>query len=72
MKSYRFLIKFILTVSIISILNLNGFSQQVMSLENALSLTLKENISIKIISNETDQIKNYEKFKYHVSLKPLV
>ena len=61
MKSYRFLIKFILTVSIISIFNINGFSQEVMSLESALSLTLTENISIKIITNEIDQIKNYEK-----------
>ena len=48
MKSYRFLTKFILTVSIISILNINGFSQDVMRLENALSLTLKQNISIKL------------------------
>ena len=61
MKNYRFLTKFILTSSIISILSSNGFSQQIMSLENALSLTLKENISIKIKTNELDQIKNYEK-----------
>ena len=32
-----------------------------MSLEDALSLTLKENISVKIKTNELDQIKNYEK-----------
>jgi len=61
MKNYRFLTKFILVSSIISILSSNGFSQQIMSLENALSLTLKENISIKIKTNELDQIKNYEK-----------
>ena len=61
MKSYRFLIKFILTVSIGSILNNNGFSQELISLENALSLTLKENIDVKIKTNELDQIKNYEK-----------
>ena len=61
MKSYRFLIKFILTVSIGSILNNNGFSQELISLENALSLTLKENIDVKIKTNELNQIKNYEK-----------
>jgi len=61
MKSYRFLIKFILTVSIGSILNNNGFSQELISLENALSLTLKENIDVKIKTNELDQNKNYEK-----------
>jgi len=61
MKSYRFLIKFILTVSIGSILNNNGFSQELISLENVLSLTLKENIDVKIKTNELDQIKNYEK-----------
>ena len=61
MKSYRFLTKFILTVSIISILNINGFSQQVMSLENALSITLNENISIKIKTNELDQMENNKK-----------
>ena len=61
MKSYRFLIKFILTLSIGSILNNNGFSQELISLENALSLTLKENIDVKIKTNELDQIKNYEK-----------
>ena len=66
MKSYRFLTKFILTVSIISILNINGFSQQVMSLENALSLTLKENISIKIKTNEFDQTKNNETREKHM------
>ena len=61
MKSYRFLIKFILTLSVGSILNNNGFSQELISLENALSLTLKENIDVKIKTNELDQIKNYEK-----------
>ena len=61
MKSYSPITKFILTVSIVSILSTNGFSQQLMSLEDALSLTLKENISVKIKTNELDQIKNYEK-----------
>ena len=61
MKSYSLITKFVLTVSIISILSTNGFSQQLMSLEDALSLTLKENISVKIKTNELDQIKNYEK-----------
>jgi outer membrane protein TolC len=48
-------------MSIVSILSTNGFSQQLMSLEDALSLTLQENISVKIKTNELDQIKNYEK-----------
>ena len=61
MKSYSLITKFILTVSIVSILSTNGFSQQLMSLEDALSLTLKENVSVKIKTNELDQIKNYEK-----------
>ena len=61
MKSYSLITKFILTMSIVSILSTNGFSQQLMSLEDALSLTLKENISVKIKTNELDQIKNYEK-----------
>ena len=61
MKSYSPIRKFILTVSIVSILSTNGFSQQLMSLEDALSLTLQENISVKIKTNELDQIKNYEK-----------
>ena len=61
MKSYSLITKFVLTVSIISILSTNGFSQQLISLEDALSLTLKENISVKIKTNELDQIKNYKK-----------
>ena len=61
MKSYSLITKFILTVSFVSILNTNVYSQQLMSLEDALSLTLKENISVKIKTNELDQIKNYEK-----------
>ena len=61
MKSYSLITKFILTVSIVSILSTNGFSQQLMSLEDALSLTLQENISVKIKTNELYQIKNYEK-----------
>ena len=61
MKSYSPITKFVLTVSIVSILSTNGFSQQLISLEDALSLTLKENISVKIKTNELDQIKNYEK-----------
>ena len=61
MKSYSLITKFVLTVSIISILSTNGFSQQLISLEDALSLTLKENIIVKIKTNELDQIKNYEK-----------
>ncbi|OUV71592.1 MAG: hypothetical protein CBC83_07690 [Flavobacteriales bacterium TMED123] len=72
MKSYRLLTKFILTISIISILNINGFSQEVMRLENALSLTLKQNISIKIKNNELDQIKNNEKIGFLGTLPRII
>ena len=61
MKSSRFLIKFILLVNIGLLLNNYGFSQELISLEKALSMTLKENIDVKIKTNELDQIRNYEK-----------
>ena len=66
MKSYSHITKFILTMSNVSILSTNGFSQQLMSLEDALSLTLKENVSVKIKTNELDQIKNYEKILMNI------
>ena len=61
MKSSRFLIKFILLVNFGLLLNNYGFSQELISLEKALSMTLKENIDVKIKTNELDQIRNYEK-----------
>ena len=61
MKSSRFLIKFILLVNIGLLLNNYGFSQELISLKKALSMTLKENIDVKIKTNELDQIRNYEK-----------
>ena len=61
MKSSRFLIKFILLINIGLLLNNYGFSQEIISLEKALSMTLKENIDVKIKTNELDQIRNYEK-----------
>ena len=61
MKSYRFLIKFILLINIGLLINYNGFSQEIMSLEKALSMTLEENVDIKIKTNELEQIRNYEK-----------
>ena len=61
MKSSRFLIKFILLINIGLLLNNYGFSQELISLEKALSMTLKENIDVKIKTNELDQIRNYEK-----------
>jgi len=61
MKSYRFLIKFILLINIGLSINNNGFSQEIMSLEKALSMTLEENVDIKIKTNELEQIRNYEK-----------
>ena len=72
MKRYRFLTKFFLTVSIISVLNINVFSQEVMSLENALSLTLKENISIKIKTNELNQTKNNEQVGFIGTLPRII
>lgn len=61
MKSYRFLIKFILLVNIGLLINNSGFSQEIISLEKALSMTLEENVDIKIKTNELEQIRNYEK-----------
>jgi len=61
MKSSRFLIKFILLINIGLFINNNGFSQEIISLEKALSMTLKENVDIKIKTNELEQIRNYEK-----------
>ena len=61
MKSSRFLIKFILLINIGLLLNNYGFSQELISLEKALSMALKENIDVKIKTNELDQIRNYEK-----------
>ena len=37
-----------------------GF-QEIMSLERRLSMTLEENVDIKIKTNELEQIRNYEK-----------
>ncbi|MBR76965.1 MAG: hypothetical protein CMD36_03465, partial [Flavobacteriales bacterium] len=61
MKSSRFLIKFILLINIGLLINNNGFSQEIIGLEKALSMTLKENVDIKIKTNELEQIRNYEK-----------
>ena len=61
MKSSRLLIKFILLINIGLLLNNYGFSQELISLEKALSMTLKENLDVKIKTNELDQIRNYEK-----------
>ena len=61
MKSSRFLIKFILLINLGLLLNNYGFSQELISLEKALSITLKENVDVKIKTNELDQIRNYEK-----------
>ena len=61
MKSSRFLLKFILLINIGLLINNNGFSQEIIGLEKALSMTLKENVDIKIKTNELEQIRNYEK-----------
>ena len=61
MKSFRFLINFFLIINIGLLLNNHAFSQELISLEKALSISLKENIDVKIKTNELEQIRNYEK-----------
>lgn len=61
MKSSKFLIKSILLINLGLLINNIGFSQEIISLEKALSVTLKENVDIKIKTNELEQIRNYEK-----------
>lgn len=60
MKKFKFH-KILLLISTV-FLHINSiYAQDVLSLEDALSITLKENIDIKIKTNELNQAKNYEK-----------
>ena len=60
MKKFKLQNK-ILSVSIIMLLTNPIFSQSTLSLEDVLATSIKENIDIKIKTNELSQVKNYEK-----------
>lgn len=60
MKKFKLQNK-ILSVSIIMLLTNPLFSQSTLSLEDVLATSIKENIEIKIKTNELSQVKNYEK-----------
>ena len=60
MKKFKFH-KILLLVSTVFLLINSIYAQDVLSIEDALSITLKENIDIKIKTNELNQAKNYEK-----------
>lgn len=60
MKKFKFhKILFLISSSLLLINSINA--QEFLSIEDALSITLKENIDIKIKTNELNQAKNYEK-----------
>ena len=60
MKKFKFH-KIILLISTVFLLINSIYAQELLSIEDALSITLKENINIKIKTNELNQAKNYEK-----------
>ena len=60
MKKFKFH-KILLLISAVFLLINSIYAQDVLSIEGALSITLKENIDIKIKTNELNQAKNYEK-----------
>ena len=60
MKKFKLQNK-ILSVSIIMLLTNPIFSQSTLSLKDVLATSIKENIDIKIKTNELSQVKNYEK-----------
>ena len=61
MKRFKFPKRLYLSVSILFILSVSINAQNSLSLENVLAITLKENIDIKIKTNELNQVENYEK-----------
>ena len=61
MKRFKLHKKLCFTISILLLLISSINAQDLLSLEDALSITLKENIDIKIKTNELTQVKNYEK-----------
>jgi outer membrane protein len=60
MKKFKFH-KILFSISTVFLLINSIYAQDVLSIEDALSITLKENIDIKIKTNELNQAKNYEK-----------
>ena len=61
MKKFKFHKISLLLISTVFLLINSIYAQDVLSIEDALSITLKENIDIKIKTNELNQAKNYEK-----------
>ena len=57
MKRFKFDPKFKLSISILLILTSSINAQNILSLENVLAITLKENIDLKITKNELNQVK---------------
>ena len=61
MKRFNLLNTQHLTVSVLLFLSITINAQNNLTLENVLAITLKENIDIKIKTNELNQVENYEK-----------
>ena len=60
MKKYKLLIKINLIICLLFVLSKSTSAQQELSLNDALAITIKKNIDIKIKTHELQQIKNYE------------
>ena len=61
MKRFKLLSTKYFFVSVLLFLSININAQNNLTLENVLAITLKENIDIKIKTNELNQVENYEK-----------
>ena len=61
MKRFKLLNTQQLFVSVLLFLSITTNAQNNLTLENVLAITLKENIDIKIKTNELNQVENYEK-----------
>ena len=61
MKRFKLLNTKHFFVSVLLFLSITTHSQNNLTLENVLAITLKENIDIKIKTNELNQVENYEK-----------
>ena len=61
MKRFKLLNTQRLFVSVLLFLSITINAQNNLTLENVLAITLKENIDIKIKTNELNQVENYEK-----------
>ena len=61
MKRFKLLNTKYFFVSFLLFLSININAQNNLTLENVLAITLKENIDIKIKTNELNQVENYEK-----------